>query len=205
MPRPAVTVTIGASEQQHLFQGALVATIALVVAGATPSPVGALLTAALCSRLIHAHRHPLQGQLRCLVESEPAATSGATLVAVDEEQAQDTGLSVWQRRQRRLLRALTQALVRWWGKPRAPVPGRWQWCPLASSADSSVRHYSDDADWREIELTCESVGARLISLRWQGHTHWLWPDSMTPEEHRVLRRYLLGMPVALGSQTSKRQ
>ncbi|MBR9879725.1 MAG: hypothetical protein GYB17_09485 [Gammaproteobacteria bacterium] len=181
------------------------ATIALVVAGATPSPVGAVLTAALCSRLIHAHRHPLQGQLRCLVENEPAVTSVAPLVAVDDEQAEDTGLSVWQRRQRRLLRALSQTLARWWGKPRAPVPGRWQWCPMASAADRSGKLYSDDADWREIELTCESVGPRLISLRWQGHTHWLWPDSITPEEHRVLRRYLLGMPVALAGQRSKRQ
>ncbi|MAY72762.1 MAG: hypothetical protein CME82_15065, partial [Halomonas sp.] len=85
MPRPAVTVTIGASDQQHLFQGALVATIALLVAGATPSPVGAVLTAALCSRLIHAHRHPLQGQLRCLVENEPAATSVAPLGAGNDE------------------------------------------------------------------------------------------------------------------------
>ncbi|WP_442489805.1 hypothetical protein [Halomonas litopenaei] len=180
------------------------ATIALLVAGATPSPVGAVLTAALCSRLIHAHRHPLQGQLRCLVENEPVATSGAPLGAVDDEQVEDTGLSVWQRRHRRLLRALCQALVRWWGKPRPPVPGRWQWGPLAPAADISGR-LCPDADWREIELTCESVGARLIALRWQGHTHWLWPDSMTPEEHRVLRRYLLGMPVALDGHTSKRQ
>ena len=201
MPRPAVTVTIGASEQQHLFQGALVATIALLVAGATPSPVGAVLTAALCSRLIYTHRHPLHGQLRCLVENEPVATP---LTAVKDEQGEDAGLSVWQRRQRRLLRALCQALVRWWGKPRPPVPGRWQWRPLAPAADISER-LCPDADWREIELTCESVGPRLISLRWQGQTHWLWPDSMTPEEHRVLRRYLLGMPVALDAQTSKRQ
>lgn len=107
MPKVAVTVTIAASEAQHLVQGGLAAGVSVLAAWATPSPIGALLTACAAAAVIQARRQQPVGQLRCLVE--------------DDGTAPTVGEGPDSRRMQRLFR-------RWLGTAAAPqVPGTWQW------------------------------------------------------------------------------
>lgn len=106
MPKVAVTVTIAASEAQHLVQGGLAAGISVLAAWVTPSPVGAVLAACAAATVIQARRQQPVGQLRCLVDDDGKLPPG---------EKPDS------RRMQRMFR-------RWLGTAAAPqVPGIWQW------------------------------------------------------------------------------
>lgn len=171
MPKTAVTVTIAASEAQHLVQGGLAAGVSVLAAWATPSPVGALLAACAAAAVIQARRQQPVGHLRCLIGDD----GKLPLPAVDG------ALSSCQER-RWLWR---KALRRWLGSAAAPTPpGIWQW------------RSEGRADWQWVDLQCIAVGSSLISLRWNRRSLWLWSDTMSRADHHALRRYLLGMPLS---------
>lgn len=106
MQKTAVTVTIAVSEAQHLVQGGLAAGVSVLAAWATPSPVGALLTACAAAAVIQARRQQPVGHLRCLIGDDGKLPPG--------EQPDS-------HRMQRLFR-------RWLGSAAAPTPpGIWQW------------------------------------------------------------------------------
>ncbi|WP_306462162.1 protein YgfX [Onishia niordana] len=48
-----------------------------------------------------------------------------------------------------------------------------------------------DTEWRPCSLGCEYLGPWLVGLRLAKEPLWLWPDSLSKEEGRALRRLLL--------------
>jgi len=168
MPRPPVTVTIAASERQHLVHGALIATVAGLTAWSSPLLVAAICTAALAATLIKVRRTTLVGQLRW--------TPGAVSPAMPTTTRLAGVLASFRHAPRS---AVADALAASPGIDHAA--DRWQW------------RGAGDRDWRDIDLQCDVVGARLIALRWGGRTHWLWPDAVSFDDHHRLRRKLRGV------------
>ncbi len=71
MPRTVLTVTIEASDRQHLAHGALVTVVTLLIGAMTSLLLGAVAAVVGAGLLISSYRQASIGELRCLADSDP--------------------------------------------------------------------------------------------------------------------------------------
>lgn len=51
--------------------------------------------------------------------------------------------------------------------------------------------FADEAGWTRCSVDCGYLGPCLVGLTLAHESHWLWPDSLSKEDSRALRRLLV--------------
>ncbi|WP_342448737.1 protein YgfX [Halomonas salinarum] len=87
--------------------------------------------------------------------------------------------------------ALCLGLVVWRHACRRREHWRLRFVDQGEAGDEWQVQRPDDTEWRPCSLGCEYLGPWLVGLRLAKEPLWLWPDSLSREEGRALRRLLL--------------